>query len=160
MKRQDKFLCEIKNIDINTDLVTTEQLNSLTDTIISEIKLPNLESKVHEVTMNLAQVGPAKFGASVTPLLMEDETRLNLIYMLNYNFDNFKASYNYIKRHRENADTEQLLGLVYKLKELVDIVFNYGTFTLQQKEEQEKYLAQLNETNKNLLDRGDLYDKG
>lgn len=159
MRKQDRFLCEIKNINIDMDIISSEQLNSLVDTVISSLKLSDLENKVHEVTMNLAQVGPAKFGASIKPLLIEDETRLNLIYMLNYNFDNFKASYNYIKKHRDNTDTEQLLSLIYKLKELVDTVFEYGNFTIQQKAEQDKYLALLKEQDIKHLGGGDIYDK-
>lgn len=142
MKKQDMILYEMKNLDICE--LEKEQLEFVVDTLIDNIKLSDLEKKIHEVTLQLSHVGPAKFGAEMKPLFLEDETRLNLIYMLNSSFDNFKASFKYMKKHRLDYDTdsEQLVSLIMRLKDVVDTIYNYGEFTLEQKQEQEKYLLE------------------
>ena len=50
----------------------------------------------------------------------------------------------YIKRHRFDSDTdsEQLVNLIMRLKDVVDTIYNYGEFTIEQKQEQEKYLLE------------------
>lgn len=142
MKKQDMILYEMKNLDVCE--LEKEQLEFVVDNIIDNVKISDLEKKIHEVTLQLAHIGPAKFGVEMKPLFMEDETRLNLIYMLNSNFDNFKASYKYMKRHRfdYDIDSEQLLNLIMRLKDVVDTIYNYGEFTLEQRQEQEKYMIE------------------
>lgn len=168
MKKTDMILYEMNNLDIYE--MTSEQLEFVTDTILDGIKISDLEDKIHQVTLQLSHIGPAKFGSELKPLFLEDEARLNLIYLLNYNFDNFKADFKYIKKHRldEDIDGERLFSFIMKLKDVVGTVYEYGEFTIQQQKEQAKYLEeqhkewvklmeakaeqdrkQLNESNKN-----------
>lgn len=142
MKKTDMILYEMNNLDIYE--MTDEQIKFVTDTILDNIKLSDLEDKIHKVTLQLSHIGPAKLGAELKPLFLEDEARLNLIYLLNYNFDNFKADFKYIKRHRLDADIdgERLFSFITKLKDVVEIVYKYGEFTIQQKQEEMKYLQE------------------
>ena len=58
MKKQDMILYEMKNLDICE--LEKEQLEFVVDTLIDNIKLSDLEKKIHEVTLQLSHIGPAK----------------------------------------------------------------------------------------------------
>lgn len=148
MKRNEMVIYEVKNLDLYN--LEHEQLEQITDDILTNVNMSKLEEKINQVILKLSGVGEPSFGADIKYIALDNQKRLNLIYMLSYNFNLFKADVKYLKRHKNDTsiDSEKLLSFLFKTKDIINTILDYGEFTLKEQEEQLKYL---NDINKRLL---------
>ena len=148
MKRNEMVIYEVKNLDLYN--LEHEQLEQITDDILTNVNMSKLEEKINQVILKLSGVGEPSFGADIKYIDLDNQKRLNLIYMLSYNFNLFKADVKYLKRHKNDTsiDSEKLLSFLFKTKDIISTILDYGEFTLKEQEEQLKYL---NDINKRLL---------
>lgn len=152
MKRNEMVIYEVKNLDLYN--LEHEQLEQITDDILTNVNMSKLEEKINQVILKLSGVGEPSFGADIKYIALDNQKRLNLIYMLSYNFNLFKADVKYLKRHKNDTsiDSEKLLSFLFKTKDIISTILDYGEFTLKEQEEQLKYL---NDVNKRLLNGGE-----
>lgn len=148
MKINEMIIYEVKNLDLYN--LEYEQLEQITNDILTNVNMSKLEEKINQVILKLSGVGEPSFGADIKYIALDNQKRLNLIYMLSYNFNLFKADVKYLKRHKNDTsiDSEKLLSFLFKTKDIISIILDYGEFTLKEQEEQLKYL---NDINKRLL---------
>ena len=151
MKKNEMMLYEIKNLDLCE--LEHKQLEEIKDNILNNINISKLEDKINEVILKLSGVGEPSFGANAKYIALDNQKRLNLIYMLSYNFNLFKSDVKYLKRHKNDLsiDDEKILSFLLKTQDIIDTILDYGNFTIKEKEEQMKYL---NELNNKLLNGG------
>ena len=152
MKRNEMIIYEVKNLDLYN--LENEQLEQITNDILTNVNISKLEEKINQVILKLSGVGEPSFGADIKYIALDNQKRLNLIYMLSYNFNLFKFDVRYLKRHKNDSsiDSEKLSSFLFKTKDIINTILDYGEFTLKEQEEQTKYL---NEINKKLLNRGE-----
>lgn len=152
MKRNEMIIYEVKNLDLYN--LEHEQLEQITDDILTNVNMYKLEEKINQVILKLSGVGEPSFGADIKYIALDNQKRLNLIYMLSYNFNLFKADVKYLKRHKNDPsiDSEKLSSFLFKTKDIINTILDYGEFTLKEQEEQLKYL---NDVNKRLLNGGE-----
>lgn len=152
MKRNEMVIYEVKNLDLYN--LEHEQLEQITNDILTNVNMSKLEEKINQVILKLSGVGEPSFGADIKYIALDNQKRLNLIYMLSYNFNLFKADVKYLKRHKNDTsiDSEKLLSFLFKTKDIINTILDYGEFTLKEQEEQLKYL---NDVNKRLLNGGE-----
>lgn len=152
MKRNEMVIYEVKNLDLYN--LENEQLEQITGDILTNVNISKLEEKINQVILKLSGVGEPSFGADIKYIALDNQKRLNLIYMLSYNFNLFKSDVRYLKRHKNDSsiDSEKLSSFLFKTKDIINTILDYGEFTLKEQEEQTKYL---NEINKKLLNRGE-----
>ena len=148
MKRNEMVIYEVKNLDLYN--LEHDQLEQITNDILTNVNMSKLEEKINQVILKLSGVGEPSFGADIKYIALDNQKRLNLIYMLSYNFNLFKADVKYLKRHKNDTsiDSEKLLSFLFKTKDIISTILDYGEFTLKEQEEQLKYL---NDINKRLL---------
>ena len=148
MKRNEMVIYEVKNLDLYN--LEHEQLEQITNDILTNVNMSKLEEKINQVILKLSGVGEPSFGADIKYIALDNQKRLNLIYMLRYNYNLFKADVKYLKRHKNDTsiDSEKLSSFLFKTKDIINTILDYGEFTLKEQEEQLKYL---NDINKRLL---------
>ena len=66
--------------------------------------------------------------------------------MLNYNLNCFKSDVKYLRKYKDDIsiDDEKIFMFLLKTKDMVETIINYGEFTVKEKQEQQKYLEQIN----------------
>lgn len=144
MNKNDIIIYEVNSLDI-TDL-TSEQIDTLASNIINTVNIKQLEEKVHEVILKLSRVGDPTLDADIEYIAMDNQQRLNLIYMLMYNMDLFKYDVKNLKHNRLGCreDSDKIYSFIYRTKELIQSIMNYGQFSYKEYQEQQKYLQELN----------------
>ena len=141
---KDMIIYEVNNIDLYD--LNSNQLRELKNEIINNVNISKLEEKINQVILKLSGVGEPSFGADIKYIALDNQKRLNLIYMLSYNFNLFKADVKYLKRHKNDPsiDDEKIFMFLLKTKDIINTILDYGEFTLKEQEEQLKYLNDVN----------------
>lgn len=76
-------------------------------------------------------------------IALDNQKRLELVYMLLYNLDIFKADIKYMKKHIDDysMDSERIYSFLYYTKELIDTIYDYGEYRKEDLKTQLKQLA-------------------
>ena len=141
---KDMIIYEVNNVDLYD--LNSNQLKELKNEIINNINISKLERKINEVTLKLSGVAGPSFDADIKYIALDNQERLNLIYMLNYNLNCFKSDVKYLRKHKDDIsiDDEKIFMFLLKTKDMVETIINYGENTIKEKQEQQKYLEQVN----------------
>lgn len=141
---KDMIIYEVNNIDLYD--LNSNQLKELKNEIINNINISKLERKINEVTLKLSGVAGPSLDADIKYIALDNQERLNLIYMLNYNLNCFKSDVKYLRKYKDDIsiDDEKIFMFLLKTKDMVETIINYGEFTVKEKQEQQKYLEQIN----------------
>lgn len=141
---KDMIIYEVNNVDLYD--LNSSQLKELKNEIINNINISKLERKINEVTLKLSGVAGPSLDADIKYIALDNQERLNLIYMLNYNLNCFKSDVKYLRKYKDDIsiDDEKIFMFLLKTKDMVETIINYGEFTVKEKQEQQKYLEQIN----------------
>ena len=141
---KDMIIYEVNNVDLYD--LNSNQLKELKNEIINNINISKLERKINEVTLKLSGVAGPSLDADIKYIALDNQERLNLIYMLNYNLNCFKSDVKYLRKYKDDIsiDDEKIFMFLLKTKDMVETIINYGEFTVKEKQEQQKYLEQVN----------------
>lgn len=141
---KDMIIYEVNNVDLYD--LNSNQLKELKNEIINNINISKLERKINEVTLKLSGVAGPSLDADIKYIALDNQERLNLIYMLNYNLNCFKSDVKYLRKYKDDIsiDDEKIFMFLLKTKDMVETIINYGEFTVKEKQEQQKYLEQIN----------------
>lgn len=145
MTKNDLIICEMKQLDI-FELSYEEQLN-LSEQLINNVNIKQLENKIHEIILKLSGVGGPCFGADIDYIALDNQKRLELIHQLLYFLDIFKSDVKYFKSEFKktsyyNIDSEKIYGFLSYTKDLINSIFDYGNY---QRDEIQKELKLLEE---------------
>ena len=141
---KDMIIYEVNNVDLYD--LNSNQLKELKNEIINNINISKLERKINEVTLKLSGVAGPSLDGDIKYIALDNQERLNLIYMLNYNLNCFKSDVKYLRKYKDDIsiDDEKIFMFLLKTKDMVETIINYGEFTVKEKQEQQKYLEQIN----------------
>ncbi len=131
----------IKNINnIDIDLLSTEDLVELKDCVVNTINLSKLNEDIAKACMNLSQVGPPSFMADVVYIAMDNQKRLDIIYMLMNNFNLFKNDVKNFKRNKNdcNDNIEYVYSFLGRTQSLIKSIIDFGDFKKNEYEENQK----------------------
>lgn len=128
----DLIIRKINNIDIYD--LEEEQIFELKDTIVRNVNLKQLRESVNKAVLNLSGVGDPTWNADLNFIALDNQKRLNIIYMLISNLEMFEISVSNIKKNRYGCamDSEQSLRFLGITKDLVDTVIKFGEFKMDE----------------------------
>lgn len=150
MNKQDLILYEFHNLDIYD--LTDQQIIQIKNDLINNVKLNKLEEKIREVTLNLSQVGAPAFMSDAKYIALDNQKRLDLIFMLINNFALFKTATKNLKNNKNNCNNndEYILNYLFKTKDLINTIWEYGEFKLEEAKENQKQVLLAQERVKTL----------
>lgn len=128
----DLIIRKINNIDIYD--LEDEQIFELKDTIVKNVNLKQLRESVNKAVLNLSGVGDPTWNADLNFIALDNQKRLNIIYMLISNLEMFEISVSNIKKNRYGCamDSEQSLRFLGITKDLVNTVIKFGEFKMDE----------------------------
>lgn len=128
----DLIIRKINNIDIYD--LEEEQIFELKDTIVKNVNLKQLRESVNKAVLNLSGVGDPTWNADLNFIALDNQKRLNIIYMLISNLEMFEISVSNIKKNRYGCavDSEQSLRFLGITKDLVDTIIKFGEFKIDE----------------------------
>lgn len=128
----DLIIRKINNIDIYD--LEEEQIFELKDTIVKNVNLKQLRESVNKAVLNLSGVGDPTWNADLNFIALDNQKRLNIVYMLISNLKMFEISVSNIKKNRYGCamDSEQSLRFLGITKDLVDTVIKFGEFKMDE----------------------------
>lgn len=124
----DLIIRKINNIDIYD--LEDEQVFELKDTIVKNVSLKQLRESVNKAILNLSGVGDPTWNADLNFIALDNQKRLNIIYMLTNNLEIFESSVSNMKKNKYGCamDSEQSLRFLGITKDLVDTIIKFGEF--------------------------------
>ena len=128
----DLIIRKINNIDIYD--LEDEQIFELKDTIVKNVNLKQLRESVNKAVLNLSGVGDPTWNADLNFIALDNQKRLNIIYMLISNLEMFEISVSNIKKNKYGCamDSEQSLRFLGITKDLVDTIIKFGEFKMDE----------------------------
>lgn len=128
----DLIIRKINNIDIYD--LEEEQIFELKDTIVKNVNLKQLRESVNKAVLNLSGVGDPTWNADLNFIALDNQKRLNIIYMLISNLEMFEISVSNIKKNRYGCamDSEQSLRFLGITKDLVNTIIKFGEFKIDE----------------------------
>lgn len=128
----DLIIRKINNIDIYD--LEEEQIFELKDTIVKNVNLKQLRESVNKAVLNLSGVGDPTWNADLNFIALDNQKRLNIVYMLISNLEMFEISVSNIKKNKYGCamDSEQSLRFLGITKDLVDTVIKFGEFKMDE----------------------------
>lgn len=128
----DLIIRKINNIDIYD--LEEEQIFELKDTIVKNVNLKQLRESVNKAVLNLSGVGDPTWNADLNFIALDNQKRLNIIYMLISNLEMFEISVSNIKKNKYGCamDSEQSLRFLGIAKDLVDTIIKFGEFKMDE----------------------------
>lgn len=128
----DLIIRKINNIDIYD--LEDEQIFELKDTIVKNVNLKQLRESVNKAVLNLSGVGDPTWNADLNFIALDNQKRLNIIYMLISNLEMFEISVSNIKKNRYGCamDSEQSLRFLGITKDLVNTIIKFGEFKIDE----------------------------
>lgn len=128
----DLIIRKINNIDIYG--LEEEQIFELKDTIVKNVNLKQLRESVNKAVLNLSGVGDPTWNADLNFIALDNQKRLNIIYMLISNLEMFEISVSNIKKNKYGCamDSEQSLRFLGITKDLVDTIIKFGEFKMDE----------------------------
>lgn len=144
-----EILLKLSNEDMLYEL-ETDEIKELSKFISDNINLKALERAITKATLKLSGVSGPSFMADAKWLALDNQKRLELIYMLTNNFQLLKADLsNYRKNKFDLKDNpEGLLNFILNTREILKTVQKYQEFRIEEKVENQK---QLDENKRRLL---------
>lgn len=146
MKSNDIIIYKFHQLDIFD--MSEEEQQQLTQILLDNANLRQLEDKIHECILNLSGIGGPSFGANATYIALDNQKRLELVHQLLYYLNIFKMDIKYLKReyNKNNyIDGEKIYSFLHYTKDLIDTIYDYGTY---RKEDIETQIRQINEWKK------------
>lgn len=124
--------------------MTDPEIKELAKYISDNINLKALERAITKATLNLSGVGGPSFMADAKWLAMDNQKRLELIYMLTNNFQLFKGNLTNYRRNKLDLqnNTEGLLRFILTLKNLFKTTIDFQDFKLEEHKENIKQLEE------------------
>lgn len=146
-----EILLKLSNEDMLYEL-ETDEIKELSKFISDNINLKVLERAITKATLKLSGVSGPSFMADAKWLALDNQKRLELIYMLTNNFQLLKADLsNYRKNKFDLKDNpEGLLNFILNTREILKTVQKYQEFRIEEKVENQK---QLDENKRRLLNQ-------
>lgn len=146
-----EILLKLSNEDMLYEL-ETDEIKELSKFISDNINLKALERAITKATLKLSGVSGPSFMADAKWLALDNQKRLELIYMLTNNFQLLKADLsNYRKNKFDLKDNpEGLLNFILNTREILKTVQKYQEFRIEEKVENQK---QLDENKRRLLNQ-------
>lgn len=146
-----EILLKLSNEDMLYEL-ETDEIKELSKFISDNINLKALERAITKATLKLSGVSGPSFMADAKWLALDNQKRLELIYMLTNNFQSLKADLsNYRKNKFDLKDNpEGLLNFILNTREILKTVQKYQEFRIEEKVENQK---QLDENKRRLLNQ-------
>lgn len=146
-----EILLKLSNEDMLYEL-ETDEIKELSKFILDNINLKALERAITKATLKLSGVSGPSFMADAKWLALDNQKRLELIYMLTNNFQLLKADLsNYRKNKFDLKDNpEGLLNFILNTREILKTVQKYQEFRIEEKVENQK---QLDENKRRLLNQ-------
>lgn len=146
-----EILLKLSNEDMLYEL-ETDEIKELSQFISDNINLKALERAITKATLKLSGVSGPSFMADAKWLALDNQKRLELIYMLTNNFQLLKADLsNYRKNKFDLKDNpEGLLNFILNTREILKTVQKYQEFRIEEKVENQK---QLDENKRRLLNQ-------
>lgn len=128
----DLIIRKINNIDIYD--LEDEQIFELKDTIVKNVNLKQLRESVNKAVLNLSGVGDPTWNADLNFIALDNQKRLNIVYMLISNLEMFEISVSNIKKNKYGCamDSEQSLRFLGITKDLVDTIIKFGEFKMDE----------------------------
>lgn len=128
----DLIIRKINNIDIYD--LEDEQIFELKDTIVKNVNLKQLRESVNKAVLNLSGVGDPTWNADLNFIALDNQKRLNIIYMLISNLEMFEISVSNIKKNKYGCamDSEQSLRFLGITKDLVNTIIKFGEFKIDE----------------------------
>lgn len=148
MNKNDLIIYEFHQLDI-LDLTGEQQLQ-LTQDLISNVNIKQLEEKIHECILKLSGVGGPSFGADAVYIALDNQKRLELVHQLLYYLNIFRADVKHLKKEFRNynyIDGEKIYDFLHYTKNLINTIYDYSEY---RKKDIETQLMQL-EGQKNIL---------
>ena len=138
-----EILLKLSNDDLLYSMETPE-IKELSKYISDNINLKALERAITKATLNLSGVGGPGFMADAKWLAMDNQKRLELIYMLTNNFQLFKGNLTNYRRNKLDLqnNTEGLLRFILTLKDLFKTTIDFQDFKLEEHKENMKQLEE------------------
>lgn len=146
-----EILLKLSNDDLLYSMETPE-IKELSKYISDNINLKALERAITKATLNLSGVGGPSFMSDAKWLALDNQKRLELVYMLTNNFQLLKTDLSNFRRNKSNLqeNTEGLFGFILNTKDLLETIQKYKEFKVEEAIDNQK---QLMENKKNLLDQ-------
>lgn len=141
-------ISEFMNLDLYD--LESNQIEMVKDEIVRNIKLDKLQDAVERAILDLSGVGEPSFGADLKFIALDNQKRLNLIWMLQDSFKNFKETTKNLRKNKFdcNSNNELIFNYILKLKEMLQNVIDYGDFKIEEYNENMKYLNELEKQRK------------
>lgn len=129
---------ELNTIDIYS--LEEKEVIALAKKITLKIKIKPLEEAVTKACLDLSGVGSPKFGADITTIALDNQSRLELIWKLIHDIDTFKRDVANLKKQKDlyEDNYEYVFNFLENTQSLIKTVIQYGSF--KQNEFKEEYL--------------------
>lgn len=146
-----EILLKLSNDDLLYSMEAPE-IKELSKYISDNINLKALERAITKATLNLSGVAGPSFMADAKWIALDNQKRLELVYMLTNNFQLLKSDLNNFRRNKSNLqeNTEGLFGFILNTKDLLETIQKYQEFKVEEAIDNQK---QLMENKKKLLDQ-------
>lgn len=143
-KLENNLLAFIENKDLTT--MDTPQLLEISQQISNSISLTKLRRSIDNAIKILSGVGDPSFGADLEFIALDNQQRLNLIWMLLDRYNKIEANIKNFKKNKQNCkdNSDFLYKFIEETKEILETVTKYGQFRYKEKIEDQKYIETLN----------------
>ena len=143
-KLENNLLAFIENKDLAT--MDTPQLLEISQQISNSISLTKLRRSIDNAIKVLSGVGDPSFGADLEFIALDNQQRLNLIWMLLDRYNKIEANIKNFKKNKQNCkdNSDFLYKFIEETKEILETVTKYGQFRYKEKIEDQKYIETFN----------------
>ena len=158
MKKKNELSYKDLKMTFDTDVFdfnTTEELEEIVQAVSDSINLSKLRRSVDNAIKILSGVGDPSFGADAKVIALDNQKRLNLIYLLLDRFNILEAGIKNFRRNKMNCknNDEFLYEVISSTKDILGTINKYGEFRFNEYQETQKYLEdidrkRLNSSNK------------
>ena len=131
-KIQELELCEMDEQDII----------QMKNQIVDNVSITTLEKAVKEAILHLSRVGPPSFMADAKFIALDNQKRLDIIYLLLDNFELFKTQTSNLKRDKMNCNYnfDYVFNYLSQTQDLIKTIYSYAEFQHNEKLENQKML--------------------
>lgn len=145
------ILEEMKNVDLYE--LQENEVIVLKQNIIEKVNLNKMREQVELVCRDLSQVGPPRFGADLTYIANNNQERLELIFNLLNNFNNFKNDVKCFRRNKGNCNDnyEYIFNFLLNTQDLINAILDHNDFKIKEWEENNRQVQEVKRLKENKL---------
>ena len=142
MKNNQLILQNFQQLDLYN--MNEEKIIEIKNQLVENVKISKLEQEVKKAILKLSRVGPPSFMADAVYIALDNQQRLDIIYLLLDNFELFKQQTKNFKKDKNNCNDnfEYIFNYLLHTQDLLKTIYKYTEFQYNEKVENEKILME------------------